>query len=263
MKILPLGLALAVSFILTGCSGLGTQSSNTDSSTSSTSTTSTTSSTTSSTTKTANGPTNYEITEDDNLIKLSADYDGHFSIREEYRFEENKLSKVKTYIILGSSKSILEVADYLGGAIKPSDCEDVSDTKYLYSSDKSFFLGDIEQVEYTKVLSKLKSLSTYKPAAETPSVNEAGSSLLIREYSKTTLLLESSSMRISVGDTKQIAIAQCPEGYADDLIFVSSNPRFAKVDAYGNVTGISNGVVTVNVSIHGAAVYQSIMIYVT
>lgn len=76
---------------------------------------------------------------------------------------------------------------------------------------------------------------------------------------KSTLLLEKNSMRIERGNSAQIVIAQCPAGYEDDLIFVSSHPNFVKVDGAGVVTGIASGAATVNVSIHGAAVYQTII----
>lgn len=85
----------------------------------------------------------------------------------------------------------------------------------------------------------------------------------VLSYSQGTLALESSSMRIARGETAQIVISQCPVGYEDKLIFVSSNPKFATVDADGFVTGVSSGAVTVNVSVHGAAVYQTIMIYIS
>lgn len=85
----------------------------------------------------------------------------------------------------------------------------------------------------------------------------------ILQASKSTLLLEKNSMRIERGSSAQIVIAQCPAGYEDDLIFVSSHPNFVKVDEAGVVTGIASGAATINVSIHGAAVYQTIIVYVS
>lgn len=100
-------------------------------------------------------------------------------------------------------------------------------------------------------------------ATVTSTAVSASSRPKILQSSKNTLLLEKNSMRIERGSSAQIVIAQCPAGYEDDLIFVSSHPNFVKVDGAGVVTGIASGAATVNVSIHGAAVYQTIIVYVS
>lgn len=85
---------------------------------------------------------------------------------------------------------------------------------------------------------------------------------LILEFSDTTLSLEKSAMKVGIGEQRQIAIAQCPVGYEDKLVWASSHPAYATVDANGTVTGHANGVSTISVSIEGAGVYQSITVYV-
>lgn len=85
---------------------------------------------------------------------------------------------------------------------------------------------------------------------------------LILEFSDTTLSLEKSSIKVGIGEQRQIVIAQCPAGFEDKLVWASSHPAYATVDANGTVTGHANGVSTVSVSIEGAGVYQSITVYV-
>lgn len=250
MKNKIIGLTLAAASLLTGCKQ-GVSQSKAQSSES------IASSTSSSIMEDKYTPSSFDIDEADDRITLTMEYADYFRIKEEYRFTDNVMSGHRTYIVFGSYNSLLMVNDYLQGALNMDACEEVSEGKYLYDTSECFYLVDAEGKSRAEVLKELRELTSKQPAVSVPK-----GTWDIRAFSKSTLLLEKSTMRVNVGETRQIVIAECPEGYAEELIFVSSNPTFASVDQYGNITGHCNGAVTVNVSIHGAAVYQTIMVYI-
>ena len=249
MKNRIIGLTLAATSLLTGCKQ-GTPQSQVQSSTSTTSSTS-------SVTEDKHAPSSFDIAEADDRITLTMEYADYFRIKEEYRFTDDVMSGHRTYIVFGSYNSLLMVNDCLQGALNMDACEEVSEGKYLYDTPECFYLADAEGKSRAEILKELRAATSKQPTASEPK-----GTWDIRAFSKNTLLLEKSTMRVNVGETRQIVIAECPEGYAEELIFVSSNPAFASVDRYGNITGHCNGAVTVNVSIHGAAVYQTVMVYI-
>ncbi len=61
-----------------------------------------------------------------------------------------------------------------------------------------------------------------------------------------TLTLSQSSLKLKPGSSRQLSATAAPEGSPEKLVWTSSDPSVATVDANGTVTGVAYGTVTVS-----------------
>ena len=68
---------------------------------------------------------------------------------------------------------------------------------------------------------------------------------------------------ISVGDTYHLTVSDIPTGYTeDDLVWTSSDESIATVDEQGNITGVAEGSVSIEVESSDGQYYDFYIIYV-
>ncbi len=68
---------------------------------------------------------------------------------------------------------------------------------------------------------------------------------------------------ISVGDTYHLTVSDIPTGYTeDDLVWTSSDESIATVDELGNITGVAEGSVSIEVESSDGQYYDFYIIYV-
>ena len=68
---------------------------------------------------------------------------------------------------------------------------------------------------------------------------------------------------ISVGDTYHLTVSDIPTGYTEeDLLYTSSDENIATVDEQGNITGVAEGSVSIEVESSDGRYYDFYIIYV-
>lgn len=193
-------------------------------------------------------------------FSVTYEYDNYFSIREEYYFDGSKYESVIITFIPGSLRTIEDICNACKSPPSPESFTESNGAFTLTTEfGKPYLLPRIANLQID---------DAYDLAVEQCDIitesNDKGprDRPWIQGISKSRLATRKVSMHISSGETKQIAISKCPEGYEDKLLFKSNNVAAAKVDKNGNVTGIKQGAATITISIDGLAVYTFITIYV-
>lgn len=206
-----------------------------------------------------------ELDKDKRTFTLNFDYED-FIVEEQYYYSsEEEFKRANITILPMKGVSLIDIISELGEKCSIENCQAISDNKYIYDSEglPQFF----EAAQYssmTEAYDLAKGLVKETKSEVSISTPYTGGDMpLILSTSKSTFSLEKMSLRIKIGETKQIAVSQCPAGYEEKIFWVSSNPAFVTVDQYGNVTGHANGSATINASLEGAGVYQSILVFST
>lgn len=203
-------------------------------------------------------------TEDDSgYFEMTWDFDGFFAVQERYQYESGEFQKCNTYVIPGKLDSLDEIVNFTLGFFEREQFTYETANGYEYIWNKSLLFPDIATLSQERAYNLAKAeKERIDRLAEEEAVVAPVTKPFILSVSENTLKMSKYTMRVQVGETKQICIAECPKGYEDKLIFMTDNKSAAVVDENGNVTGIKSGSATITVTVDGAAGYSSVMIYV-
>lgn len=104
-------------------------------------------------------------------------------------------------------------------------------------------------IDGSKKTVKTLELDIVKPAVTDIIVTEKGST---RNYGT-----------VSAGETIQLAISMIPQGSTDKVTYTSENPKVAKVDENGKITGVSAGTCKINVTTEKKGITKTFTVTVT
>ena len=87
-----------------------------------------------------------------------------------------------------------------------------------------------------------------------PTVNEIGGNKLV---------MEKYSMRLNLGEKDKLIISKLPEGFtAEDVLFLSDNPRSVVVDEDGTITARQSGASSIGVALAGTSTRATVTVIV-
>lgn len=220
----------------------------------------------------------------DNVICLTYIYDTYLTVEERYGFTADKYVIGETIIYPGECNSPQTISQYTQGAISANDLVGELGGYYRLVSDSCVLLPGVSKLNLSQTAELLKTITVDiatnpgvvtpmnfdsvvtedepEPESEEVHVTIVDNGLSIEELSEDTLTMSKYTMRVSLGQKRQIAIAQCPRDYINKVLFISDNPSVATVDSKGYVTAHRNGTATITVTLDGAAGYSSVMVYV-
>lgn len=218
----------------------------------------------------------------DAVICLTYVYGAYLTVEERYGFTEDKYVIGETIIYPGECNSPQAIAQYTRGAVSEDALAGELGGYYKLMSDTRVLLPGISKLSLQQSVELLKTITDdiaenpgvvtpvdfssvtteNEPDSEEAHITIVDNGLSIEELSEDTLTMSKYTMRLSLGQKRQIEIAQCPQDYVDKVLFISDNPNIASVDSKGYVTAHKNGTATITVTLDGAAGYSSVMIYV-
>lgn len=77
------------------------------------------------------------------------------------------------------------------------------------------------------------------------------------------LIMEKYSIRMHLGETQKLIVSKIPEGFtAEDVSFLSDNPRSVTVSEDGTITAIQSGAASIGVALAGTSVRATVTVMV-
>lgn len=215
----------------------------------------------------------------DHVICMSYTYGTYLTVEERYGYSSDSFVFSEAVIYPGECNTPSAIAHFTQGTVTEDDLKGELGGYYKLLTDTGVLLPGISTLSLTQAAKAIKTIVDDVTANPGTIISEAFSStestfevdtaevtetngLAIESLSEDTLTMSNYTMRVSLGEKRQISIAQCPRDFVNKVLFISDNPSIASVDSKGYVTAHKSGTATITVTLDGAAGYSSVMIYV-